>query len=236
MKIVLLTTETTHHTYYAWKLNAQFPLAAIVLETRRWVAPFETSHPFEVLRDTYEREVLLADCKSTFTDIADTRVLETVNSDEGVASLRALAPDVIIIFGTGRVSAQLIALPTTACLNLHGGNPEHYRGLDTHLWAIYHRDFLNLVTTLHRVDAELDTGDIVFQSQLQIDKHSRLHHLRAINTEACLQMSLVALSALESRGQLPSRKQLTAGRYYSGMPAVLKEDCLKKFERHVMRL
>ena len=28
---------------------------------------------------------------------------------------------------------------------------QKYRGLDSHYWSIYHKDFESLVTTLHRV-------------------------------------------------------------------------------------
>jgi methionyl-tRNA formyltransferase len=159
-----------------------------------------------------------------------------VNDDEGVTALRKLSPDVVLVFGTGKILPSVIEVAQVACLNLHGGNPEAYRGLDTHLWAIYHSDFDNLVTTLHHVDAQLDTGEIVFQSQLHLTKDSKLHELRSINTEVCIDISLLALTSLQSRGSLPSRKQIDMGRYYSFMPTVLKEICLKKFERHVAQL
>ena len=123
-----------------------------------------------------------------------------------------------------------------ACLNLHGGNPERYRGLDTHLWSIYHNDFGDLVTTLHHVDADLDTGDIVFQSKLKVEAGTRLHQLRAINTKVCVNLFLVALGAFQSIGWLPSREQVSHGRYYSYMPAVLKEECIRKFNRYVTGL
>lgn len=236
VKIVLLTTDTTHHTYYAWKLSEHFTLQAIWVETRCWTPRFETFHPFEALRDAYERDTLLANIKSTLADLADTRVFESANSHESIAALQALSPDVMVVFGTGKLITQVIGVPSVACLNLHGGNPEQYRGLDTHLWAIYHQDFDNLVTTLHHIDAELDTGEIIYQAQLRLKRDSKLHELRAINTEACISLSLLALSGLQSTGSLPSRKQLTRGRYYSSMPSVLKEDCLRKFERHVAKL
>ena len=236
MKVVLLTTDTTHHTFFAWKLNARFPLQAIFLETRSVLPCFDTFHPFEDLRDAYERDVLLAGFSSTISNIAETYSFESMNDAESVSALQTLAPDVVIVFGTGKLYMPVVEVASVACLNLHGGNPEEYRGLDTHLWAIYHRDFDNLVTTLHHVDAELDTGDIVMQTQLKFEKDSQLHKLRAINTEVCLNLALLALNSVQSSGWLPSRKQLRRGRYYSFMPSVLKEDCVKKFERCVAKL
>lgn len=236
MNIVILTTETTHHTFYAWRLSQYFPLQAIFVETRCWKPPFETSHSFEDERDNHERSVLLANFKGTLADLSNTHIVESVNSEESISALQAYAPDVLLVFGTGKLHSTVIEIPSAACLNLHGGNPEHYRGLDTHLWAIYHRDFKNLVSTLHKVEAEFDTGEIVSQAQLEVDKNTRLPHLRAINTGACVQMSVQALLSLQSMGSVPSRKQLSRGRYYSSMPSVLKEDCVKKFEHYVSQL
>jgi len=236
MKVVLLTTDTTHHTYFAWKLNEVFPLHAVFLETKGIIPHFETFHPFEALRDAYERETLLKDFDGTINDVTDTRNFESMNSEKCVFALQVLKPDIVIVFGTGKLHMPLIRMASFACLNLHGGNPERYRGLDTHLWAIYHNDFNDLVTTLHYVDANLDTGDIVLQSELEFESSTKLYQIRAINTKVCVNLLLIALNAFQSIGCLPSRKQVACGRYYSFMPAVLKEDCAKKFNRYVCDL
>ena len=47
--------------------------------------------------------------------------------------------------------------------NLHGGNPEEFRGLDSHYWSIYHNNF-NLYSCLHKLSYKLDDGDIIFLS------------------------------------------------------------------------
>lgn len=236
MKIVLLTTDTLHHTYFVWKINEVFPLQAIFLETKGVSARFETAHPFESLRDEYEYEILLKNFDGTISDIIDTRSFESMNDNACISALEFLKPDIVIVFGTGKLQMPLIEVASFACLNLHGGNPERYRGLDTHLWAIYHDDFDDLVTTLHHVDADLDTGSIVLQSELTFEYTTQLHQIRAINTKVCVNLSLVALDACQSIGWLPSRKQVGCGRYYSFMPTVLKEECVRKFDRYISKL
>lgn len=233
VKVSLLTTETTHHTYYAWKLAERFPLASIVVETHEVQAPFETFHPFEAERDAYERDVLLAGFKGGLGAVASVHAVDTAN--DAVSHLRTLAPDVIIVFGTGRLPPEAIAA-TPCCLNLHGGNPEEYRGLDTHLWAIYHRDFDNLVTAVHHVDKELDSGDLVDCVRIPLRRAMPLHELRGRNTDVCVEMSLKALGTLEKSGHVGGRPQATRGRYYSFMPAVLKDRCVRQFERHTAAL
>ena len=166
MKIVLLTTQTTHHTYFAWKFAELFPFKAIYIESESAKPPFETTHPFEDEREFFERDTLLKHGPKKLEEIGATNTVTTMNAAESVNLLRQEKADVILVFGAGRLSPEVIGSSQIASLNLHGGHPEEYRGLDTHLWTVYHRDFKNLVTTLHYIDADLDTGDIVFQENL----------------------------------------------------------------------
>ena len=235
MKLVLLTTDTPHHAWYAWKLHERFPLRAVWLERRGVAARFPTAHAFEAERDAWERATLLAGWPG-FHELCEVGEADSMNDAPATAALRDLAPEVVVVFGTGRLQPAVIAAPRLACLNLHGGHPEHYRGLDSHLWTIYHGDWDNLVTTLHHVDPGLDTGDIVVQQQLRLTRASRLTELRAANTAACLELTLVALERLATTGTVPSRRQVQRGRYYSFMPAVLKDECLRTFARHVASL
>lgn len=232
MNVVLLTTDTTHHLAYAHALHQAYPLRAIFLELKQATHPFPTHHPFEDLRDAHERATMLHGFGGGFKDLAETRFVESMNDRDAVAQLRRAAPDVALVFGTGRLRPEVLAVPRVA-LNLHGGDPERYRGLDSHLWALYHDDWTGLVTTLHHMDAELDTGDIVGQQSLVLPPGTRLHHLRGINTRACIDLSLRALATLAGGEPLAARPQARRGRYYSAMPAVLKDVVLARFERRM---
>lgn len=228
-RTVLLTTDTTHHLHYAWQLRERAGLHAVLLETRGPTPPFPTAHPFEARRDAYERDVLLGGFSGGFGDLAETRAFDSINDAPCVAALRALTPDVTIVFGTGKLLPETIAASGSSCLNLHGGNPEEYRGLDTHLWTIYHHDWKNLVTTLHHVAPALDTGPIVSQAPLEVRRGMELFELRATNTRVCVELSVATLAAWRAGVDLPARPLTKRGRYYSFMPAVLKEDCVRKF-------
>ncbi len=235
-RLVLLTTDTPHHRYFAWQVSQQFPFAAIVVESGAVRPPFETVHPFEDERDDYERRVLLGGNPCELTDVASVLQVENIAGDDALGQVQDLKPDIVMVFGTRRIREPLPSLARVACLNLHGGNPEEYRGLDSHLWSIYHRDFANLVTTLHHVDAGLDTGSIVAQRSLTLGRAMPLSELRALTTRACVQMTVDALATVNACGTLPAVPQRRIGRYYSFMPSVLKTDCITKFSRHVSSL
>ena len=232
MRTLLLTTDTPHHLSFAWRVAARHPWTAVIVEAPAPPAPFPTRHPFEDERDAVERAELLSLGGATFNELAPTHRVSAVNDDGEL--VRSIGADVAIVFGTGRLVPAIISTVPTF-LNLHGGDPERYRGLDSHLWAIYHRDFDSVVTTLHHVDAELDTGAIVVQTALPL-AGLRLAELRAVNTRACVDLSLAALDLLAAGTELPQRRQRERGRYYSHMPAVLKDRCLTNLDEHVAGL
>lgn len=229
-KTLILTTETTHHLYYLWKLSELCSIDRVIIETNTLSAPFETVHEFEQNRHEYEKNVLKSG-PSLIEEILPTHRFPSINQAECKDFLEVTKPDVIIVFGTGKICAEIISIPTIACLNLHGGAPEYYRGLDSHLWAIYHNDFRNIITTLHHMEPNLDTGKIVFEQQLDMSRSNTLEKLRIVNTDACIDMSALAIRGFSEFGYVPSREQLQQGRYYSFMPKELKEICLQKFNR-----
>lgn len=214
-----------------WQLAEAGVLSGVVLETDLLQPPFDTHHPFEDERDAFERDVLLAGCPEAIDGFAPTLRTATVNEREAERALTEWDPGLVVSFGTGLIRPPLVERWRGRLLNLHGGDPEEYRGLDTHLWAIYHRDFDALVTVLHEVEPELDTGALAGRAALGLERGMPLAQLRALNTRACLDLTLAA-----ARGAGERQPQTRRGRYYSFMPAILKDVCVRNFERHTASL
>ena len=230
MRIVLVTSETVHHAYFARRIAEAHGLCAIVVQTRAAEPEFEVAHPYEPQRDAFEREALLGGEAMSLADVAEVTAVRSVN--DAVPRLRELAPDVILVFGAGRLMPSAIAVASTACLSLHEGDPERYRGLDSHLWAVYHRDFGSLVTTLNHVDPVLDVGDVVDRAPIPVARGMELYELRAASARVCVELTGATLAAID-RGKVVARRQQTAiGRFYSFMPAALKELCVDRFRRY----
>jgi folate-dependent phosphoribosylglycinamide formyltransferase PurN len=234
MNLALLTTETLHHCFFLRELAAFCPPKLVVVEDNGEGPPFETHHPFEAQRDRYERRTWFGGRDVRLGDFAETFEISSVNEPDAVRRLAAAAPDVVVVFGTRRLGSHVIRLCADGIVNLHGGDPEHYRGLDTHLWAIYHGDFEGLVTTLHRVNPRLDDGDIVAQAPVSLADRMPLHELRSHNTELCVELVRSALTSFHQESRFHSRPQQRRGRYYSYMPAVLKGTCVEKFARRTV--
>jgi len=90
------------------------------------------------------------------------------NNAEFRDQLTAIAPDAIIVVGYGRIIPQwMIDLPRLGNLNLHASLLPKYRGAAPIQWAIANGESVTGVTTM-RIDAGLDTGDILMQREIPI--------------------------------------------------------------------
>ena len=91
------------------------------------------------------------------------------NNDEFRAQLTALKPDAIIVVGYGRIIPQwMIDLPRFGNINLHASLLPNYRGAAPIQWAVARGEIVTGVTTM-RIDAGLDTGDILMQTEVPIE-------------------------------------------------------------------
>jgi methionyl-tRNA formyltransferase len=90
------------------------------------------------------------------------------NNAEFRDQLAAIGPDAIIVVGYGRIIPQwMIDLPRLGNLNLHASLLPKYRGAAPIRWAIANGESVTGVTTM-RIDAGLDTGDILMQREIPI--------------------------------------------------------------------
>ncbi|MGA8430643.1 MAG: methionyl-tRNA formyltransferase [Candidatus Sulfotelmatobacter sp.] len=95
---------------------------------------------------------------------------EKIKANEAFrAQLTTLNLDAIIVVGYGRIIPHwMIDLPRFGNINLHASLLPKYRGAAPIQWAIAKGETITGVTTM-RIDAGLDTGDILQQRELPID-------------------------------------------------------------------
>lgn len=90
------------------------------------------------------------------------------NNEEFRARLNKLNPDAIIVVGYGRIIPRwMIDLPRLGNINLHASLLPKYRGAAPIQWAIARGESVTGVTTM-RIDAGLDTGDLLLQEEVRI--------------------------------------------------------------------
>ena len=84
------------------------------------------------------------------------------------AELTSRQPDAVVVVGYGRIiPAWMIELPPFGNLNVHASLLPKYRGAAPIQWAIARGESVTGVSTM-RIDAGLDTGDILLQKEMPI--------------------------------------------------------------------
>jgi methionyl-tRNA formyltransferase len=105
---------------------------------------------------------------------------DTLKTPEIQTELAALRPDLFIVVAYGLLlPPALLDIPTWGALNVHASLLPRYRGAAPIQWAIISGAEATGVTTM-RLDAGLDTGDILLQESIPIrpDETSRTLHDR----------------------------------------------------------
>jgi methionyl-tRNA formyltransferase len=149
------------------------------------------------------------------------------------AQLAAIRPDAIIVVGYGRILPQwMIDLPPLGNINVHASLLPKYRGAAPIQWAIAHGETLTGVTTM-RIDAGLDTGDILQQREVTIapaDTAETLAPRLAAAGAKLLVETLRDLAAGNIRPQPQDHTRATLA------PILTKEDGRMDFQRTALDL
>src|SRR6201993_1131943 len=149
-------------------------------------------------------------------------------NDEFRAQLTALKPNAIIVVGYGRIIPQwMLDLPPLGNINLHASLLPKYRGAAPIQWAIASGETVTGVTTM-RIDAGLDTGDILLQQELPIAPEDTAETLAPRLASIGAALVVQTLRGLEARTLHPRPQDNTQA---SLAPILKKEDGLIDFSR-----
>jgi len=144
------------------------------------------------------------------------------------AQLTALKPDAIIVVGYGRIIPQwMLDLPPLGNINLHASLLPKYRGAAPIQWAIANGETVTGVTTM-RIDAGLDTGDILLQQELAITPDDTAETLAPRLASIGADLMVETLQGLQA-GRIQPRPQDNTRATLA--PILKKEDGLVDFSR-----
>lgn len=150
------------------------------------------------------------------------------NNVEFRAQLEGLRPDAIVVVGFGRIIPQwMIELPALGNINLHSSLLPKYRGAAPIQWAIACGETVTGVTTM-RIDAGLDTGDILQQRELAISPEDTTETISP--KLATIGADLMVSTLLALRGKTISPRQQDHDRATLA-PILRKEDGQIDFQR-----
>ena len=229
--VILLTTKTPHHFFFINQIS-KFCNLLIVFEKKVLKPNFKTNHNYEKHQVLYEKKKWFNNKKiKIFKDFKMLNV-DDINEKKSINFIKSNASDLILSFGISRLKKDFLKKIKKKIYNFHGGDTSRYRGLDSHLWSLYHNDLRGLKVTLHEVDDKLDTGNVIYVENLQLRKTNKLHQLRSVNTELCIKLA----KKLLNNKKIKTKKQNKIGRYYSFMPTDIKDLINKKYQKKLKKI
>lgn len=226
--IAILTTRTLHHIFFENQIFKKFKDIINICETTSIKPNYRINADFEKKRDIFEKKIWFNNKKANFK--SKSYIVKNINNDKVLKILKENNIKYIIVFGTRKINKTIIKKYKNKIFNLHGGNPEQFRGLDSHYWSIYNNNF-NLFSCLHKLNFLLDDGNIIFLKKIKLNQKIKIYQLRLHNTLCCIQMVLKLINLIKKNQKIPSIKQKKVGYYYSFMPTEIKKIVEKKFAK-----
>jgi methionyl-tRNA formyltransferase len=146
---------------------------------------------------------------------------EKIRSPETRDVLNKLAPDCIVIIAYGQIiPASLLTIPKLGWINLHASLLPKYRGAAPINWAIANGETQTGLTSM-RIDAGMDTGDMLLQETIDIAPEETAPELTESLAEAGAPLMLTTLRGL-AEGKLVPRPQNNEEASYA--PLLKKEN------------
>jgi len=137
------------------------------------------------------------------------------------ARLEAIWPDAIVVVAYGRIIPQwMLDLPRHGNINVHGSLLPKYRGAAPIQWAVANGETETGVTTM-RLDAGLDTGDILLMDRISISPDTTSAELYPQLAQVGARLLLRTLAGLEDGSITPQPQDHAAA---SLAPILTRED------------
>ncbi len=133
-----------------------FALPVLLVEGLDWLRRF-LRNPVEGVR--FERRLRQA--------MRKVRTVPDIHAPDVLDRVRALAPDIGVIYGAPVLRPELFEIPRLGTLGIHHGRVPEYRGKKTTFWEIYNGERVAGVT-IQRVNKGIDTGEIVKRGEVAI--------------------------------------------------------------------
>ncbi len=132
----------------------------------------------------------------------------TIRANDALrAQLEQIAPEAILVVAYGRIIPPwMLSLPRHGNINLHGSLLPKYRGAAPIQWAIARGETVTGVTTM-RLDAGLDTGDVLLRRELAIEPEQTAVDLYPSLAQKGAELMLDTLAGLGAGAIRPEPQQ-----------------------------
>ncbi len=179
MKIVILTSNSLRHKFFANTLTMHADDALVISECKP-NSSLSFSNDHNIIDDHFK---LRDETEKTFFPNNDFFIAKTLpivykelNSIHVYETIKFFKPDLIFVFGSYIVKEPLLSLLSPGhIINLHLGLSPYYRGSGTNFWPFINNELQYLGSTILHLDSGIDTGDIICHVRPTIEINDNVH-------------------------------------------------------------
>ncbi|MDP9203651.1 MAG: formyl transferase [Gemmatimonadota bacterium] len=131
----------------------------------------------------------------------------SVNSAEAREALIAARPVVVIVSGTRIISQQTLGAVRVPFINMHSGITPGYRGVHGGYWALVDRNPKDVGTTVHYIDAGIDTGEPIAFASFAPEPEDSFVTYPYLHTAAGLPLLIEAVSRALNGTLAPTKRR-----------------------------
>jgi len=167
--------------------------------------------------ETYKANFQKYGCYMSLKDVALKMGLkvfqpDNVNSAEYMEIIENLSPDLIIIVSYHSIIKKPL-IEKYKIINLHGSLLPKYRGRAPINWAIINGEKETGVT-VHFVDEGIDTGDIIYQEKVKIEKTDTAIDVMKKTLPLYPKLASIAVNLIEKNEVKPIKQDKSDGFYF----------------------
>lgn len=240
--LIIITGDKLRHMYFAQYLLNSFPEAVLVIERQPeepWGAHLQNPSMLEqehfkafanaekiFFQDAVNDNHALIESRKVF-DVSG----GSINTREVIDALKKYNPSVLATLSTSILKDDFIG-SFPAIINYHAGLSPFYRGSGTNVFPIINREPEYIGTTIHYIDAGIDSGDIIVQGRPNFkvgdDSHSLGCKSHVVGTKLMGDVVTACLSGVRPKG---FKQNLQTGRFYA--KADFTDDAIKSLKRAI---
>jgi methionyl-tRNA formyltransferase len=141
--------------------------------------------------------------------------INSVNTDETLAEIRKLKPDIIFSVASPQIfGKKIISIPLKGALNIHSSLLPNYRGLNANFWVLANGEKKTGVT-IHYINPGIDDGDILVQDEIIIENDWSLHDLYLNVIDKGSSLIVMCFHMMQENTIMARKNDLSQGSYFS---------------------
>lgn len=140
-----------------------------------------------------------------YRDAVNCHFVGSVNDDETIEKIKSCKPDIIVVNGTRIISEKVLNSLSVPIINMHVGITPKYRGVHGGYWALANGDRENCGVTVHMVNAGIDTGDVIRQKRIEVEKEDNFVTYPYIQVGEGIRLELEILEEFAKTGKIETK-------------------------------